>query len=116
MSTDKQFMPEAVREQIKQKARDIYEAYPESCTGFSLQSFGERCAIFGWEAEGLMSTRTRMVTLSSNVVVQLISRMEREYQELTDGQFGSIEEWPQVVAIRKAMRRASHPPPTPEDR
>lgn len=36
----------------------------------------------------------------------LIGRFEREYRELTDGQYGTVEDFPEVRAIRTVLRGA----------
>jgi hypothetical protein len=44
------------------------------------------------------------------VLGRLITRVEREYQELTDGQFGTVEEWHEVINARAAAALLRTPP------
>jgi hypothetical protein len=35
-----------------------------------------------------------------NAILKVLERFEREYQDLTDGQFGSVEDFPEVKQLR----------------
>jgi hypothetical protein len=39
------------------------------------------------------------------ILNDVIARFEREYRDLTDGQFGTVEEFPEVKRARVAIRR-----------
>jgi hypothetical protein len=36
-------------------------------------------------------------------ISEVLERFEREYQDLTDGQFGSIEDFPEVKRLRSLI-------------
>lgn len=41
-----------------------------------------------------------MSNILRDAIVKVLERFEREYQDLTDGQFGSVEDFPEVKRLR----------------
>jgi hypothetical protein len=86
-------------------AKGTLQFYSVVCNGCcSTASYeSEQAAIDAWNTRAVPSTTEQVVRLRE-ALEAVIARFQQEYRELTDGQFGTVEDFHEIKAARAALQ------------